>query len=1475
MIGRQYRLGEREMARTERNERPGEQPPRGRIAEVDGDAWVRWTISFLLVVALAGAPGCGRGPSSEEKAEPEAEAVAEAPRIQGGRAVGRPRQSPAEPQAAGGSSTTTTAAGSAPSQRDVKPKDDEKAQQSSQHALAARGEKPQEVPSATERTPRSIKVAANCVVSFPTEWKVVRTLEGHLGYVNSVSFSPDGKLLASGSDDVTIKLWDVSTGKAVRTLKGHRYNCSVSSLSFSPDGKLLASGSRDDTIKLWHVATGREVRTLKGHSSHVLSVSFSPDGKLLASGSWDDTVKLWDVSTGKVVRTLKGHRLNVRSVSFSPHGKLLASASADDTVKLWDVSTGNVVRTLKGHRGLVYSVTFSPDGKLLASGSPDETVKLWEAPSPTEGLMVALRPGIACSVSIKSTNAASSFAELYADLWRIAHVASREEIQRLVQDNPGYARVLAQEMLRESVHHPSVRERKLHLAEAIADLCQGAEGGDSLVEVVQRVKSITTQEELRRNRGLTFLAAAHLFSTADNDVVRAIVRAAPEYAGLYVTECVIREWSRGLRRLPIDTPPPLKKLDDPEVKPILLAKRVAEAFQECHGDSWLMAAAKMGERPEIKDDPDYLRAGVAVAVRAVQRESSFTPADMEDLRQFVRVSLETGHYESALVRSTNNLAIASKLGNAEAKAHAESDVSLATGYRKLPSEAQADMKWARAAGRLAAFRFGKERASDPIGDIAPLSDIVQVHLASGDFERSLTIANWNRALAEALGNHRAKVVARLDVGDVHRRIGHYGKAIALIDQAENIAAQTQDLALQHPVLAARARVLQNQGKKGEAKELVKQAVRIAQKVGDQKAECSHRVVLAFVLIAEGAHEEARKEARLADDIARRKDMPRERTASLYALASSYAATGEHRTAIKHYEESLATEAAAGVVGWRWECLFGIGACHERMAALPEASESQRKLSLAKALARYGKALEATEKVRGALVQEEHKAFFSGDKSELYESLIRVCLARGRDLDAAAYAERCKGMAFFERLSPKAIERKKVRLAERKMRLSDATAAVQQGRPAPEAIRDLAIRVFGRWPDSQQAQLVVLRMAQAACDRGIRRLEGEGQSKVMNPSMLVLKTLSEKSVAIEYYLGRELSCAFLLGRRGTKASRLSTSSADIAAIIDAFRKRGVEALSGAKLRDDSYREPLAKLYTILIKPFEKELADADMLYIVPHAVLHYLPFQALIDEEGKYLIESVTVAYVPSLNVLRHCREANMGNKGSLLAVANPRTGWDPLPATEREADAVAALFKGKAEVVKREQATEKLVKERAAQFDVLTFPTHGEMVWQDPTKSNLRFTPGDGEDGKWTVEEIFEMDLKANLVTLSACETGLAGGYAGKLPEADDFVGLTRAFMYAGVPSVVGSLWKVADDSAVALMTTFFRNWKEKGMHKAEALQQAQLAMIRGEVPLGMVVRGLGGVAQVDAGKVQAEMETNLGRHPYFWAPFVLIGDYK
>jgi WD40 repeat protein len=223
--------------------------------------------------------------------------------------------------------------------------------------------------------------------------KPITTLNRHSDLVTSVTFSPDGKTIASGSFDKTVKLWDVATGKPITTFNGH--SDLVTSVTFSPNGKTIASGSRDKTVKLWDVAPGKPITTFNGHSDLVDSVVFSPDGKTIASGSRDKTVKLWDVATGKPITTFNGHSFGgsifspndktIASVSWGKgkpiitfnDGKTIASGSGDKTVK-WDVTTGKPITTFNGHSNSVNSVIFSPDGKTIASGSRDNTVKLWD-----------------------------------------------------------------------------------------------------------------------------------------------------------------------------------------------------------------------------------------------------------------------------------------------------------------------------------------------------------------------------------------------------------------------------------------------------------------------------------------------------------------------------------------------------------------------------------------------------------------------------------------------------------------------------------------------------------------------------------------------------------------------------------------------------------------------------------------------------------------------------------------------------------------------------------------------------------------------------------------------------------------------------------------------------------------------------------------------------------------------------------------
>jgi WD40 repeat protein len=224
--------------------------------------------------------------------------------------------------------------------------------------------------------------------NLPPGVKLLCTLRGHTDSIGRIAWSPDGRMLASPSGDKTIRLWDTKTGECFRTLGGGLY---FSCVAFDPTGRTLASGG--ENLKVWEVASGRLVRTLKGHGSSLNSVAFDPAGRTLASGSYDKTVRLWDAESGRSLFTLEGHQDSVLSLAFDPTGFMLASGGAaqDCMVNLWRVESGQLIRTLKKHENAVFGIAFAPRGSTLATGGGDRTVQLWDADS---GLYCARLRGI-------------------------------------------------------------------------------------------------------------------------------------------------------------------------------------------------------------------------------------------------------------------------------------------------------------------------------------------------------------------------------------------------------------------------------------------------------------------------------------------------------------------------------------------------------------------------------------------------------------------------------------------------------------------------------------------------------------------------------------------------------------------------------------------------------------------------------------------------------------------------------------------------------------------------------------------------------------------------------------------------------------------------------------------------------------------------------------------------------------------------
>jgi WD40 repeat protein len=228
-----------------------------------------------------------------------------------------------------------------------------------------------------DQTIKLWNVNINAPHTLEPDLQPFQVLRGHSDRILSVTFSPNGQILASGSADRTIKLWHPQTGKLIKTLQGHR--SWIWEIAISPDNKFLASGSYDHTVKVWDLESGECSQTLQGHPSSVLSVRFSHDGKTLFSSGYDHIVKHWHLETGKCLHTWEADSSNrVWAMALSPNSKHLATGGDDNSIKLWDIETGACLRLFSGHSYPVVSLIFTPKGDRLISGSSDRTIKIWD-----------------------------------------------------------------------------------------------------------------------------------------------------------------------------------------------------------------------------------------------------------------------------------------------------------------------------------------------------------------------------------------------------------------------------------------------------------------------------------------------------------------------------------------------------------------------------------------------------------------------------------------------------------------------------------------------------------------------------------------------------------------------------------------------------------------------------------------------------------------------------------------------------------------------------------------------------------------------------------------------------------------------------------------------------------------------------------------------------------------------------------------
>jgi CHAT domain-containing protein len=485
---------------------------------------------------------------------------------------------------------------------------------------------------------------------------------------------------------------------------------------------------------------------------------------------------------------------------------------------------------------------------------------------------------------------------------------------------------------------------------------------------------------------------------------------------------------------------------------------------------------------------------------------------------------------------------------------------------------------------------------------------------------------------------------------------------------------------------------------------------------------------------------------------------------------------------------------------------------------------------------YKRAIEIAESIRSISKSVEKETSFANFWAIYYEELIELLGQDSQESsfrEAFTYVERSKARGFLDQVANGKIDfRKRVDselLDQGKALLSKIDELHQQ-------LIDLRNPPENKWDiDKIEKVNKELKDCQTAYENWLTQVKNESYETACLISVDVAtldqiqQLLDAEITLIEYFVTAERTFVFIITRDHFSSLTLPVSREALKKKIADFRYLSDQ--------DNPHPSELKQLYEWLIAPLKSELSTPK-IGIVPHGILHYLPFAALTDGD-RYLCDDYALFTLPSASILRFLPKKCSPRTDKLLALGNPEID-EPLPDlqfAQEEVEAIASMFNTKALVGK--DATESAVWSKAPTAEIVHIAAHGEYNPNNPLFSTIFLAKDDQRYGRLEVHDVYELDLRnfTNLVVLSACQTNL-----GELSQGDELIGLNRAFIYAGTPNVIASLWKVDDKATSVLMEWFYTHLKE-GMGKAEALQKA-------------------------------EIETRKDyRHPFYWAAFVLAGD--
>jgi CHAT domain-containing protein/Tfp pilus assembly protein PilF len=759
----------------------------------------------------------------------------------------------------------------------------------------------------------------------------------------------------------------------------------------------------------------------------------------------------------------------------------------------------------------------------------------------------------------------------------------------------------------------------------------------------------------------------------------------------------------------------------------------------------------------------------------------------------------------------------------------------------------------------------REIIGDKNGIARLLTNIGNVHVSQGAYTEALEQYHKSLRISEEIGDRSGIAATLANVGIVHSLQDNYAQALEHYQKSMKIQEEIGDKADIANTLNNIGVVHKSQGAYTEALEQYQKSLRIKEEIGDKAGIATSLNNIGGVHHGQGDYIEAlekyHKSLRIREEIGDKPGI----AASLINISEAHLSQGNYTQALQFAGRAADLAAQIGSRRAFWEARANAGKAFFALKQIDQARQS------------FDQAIATIESLRADVAggeQERQRSFES--KISPYHAMVELLIAQNDPHQALSYAERARARVLLDVLSSGRLNVTKTMTAaeidqerELKGRLVSLNTGInlelQRQQPDQDRLNNL------------EAQLRRARLDLEAFQTNLYVAHPElrpqrGEAPIINAQEIAALLPDARSALLEYVVTDDRTYLFAITRAESKPEAevrvytLPIKRADLAKQIESFRRQ----LAG---RDFGFRGPAQQLYRLLLRPAYAQIQGKSNLIIAPDDKLWELPFQALINEGGRYVVETGAVSYAPSLTVLREMRVQRNKRRDDvasldLLALGNPAIGEEtigraigalrnghlgPLPVAEQEVKALEHLYgAARSKIYVGPGAQEGRVKTEGRQARVLHFATHGILNDSSPMYSHLVLARGDkNEDGLLEAWELMQMDLHADLAVLSACETA-----RGRFSAGEGVIGLSWAMFVAGVPATLVSQWKVVSAGTRDLMLNFHRQLKEL---KASSTAARATAM-RSEA-LRQAARKM--------------MKNPRTRHPFYWAGFVLVGDSR